>query len=1764
MSPAIVGGMTESPRSLPLLPIAGRRTRMPWRRMVSAMLLLVATIAMACSGEPTAPEEPVVGTLRLRSLFAEGESPAELRLTIDSVRVVLARPGVTTPVVDARAAFSEGATLSWVLELARADEPLNALVELRGGTELLYSATAIVTAAPTVPGGLDAREVTVRYVGPPRAMAIVFSPDTAVLRARGERKEIGAIALNRAGEPLPGKSFTWSSSAPEIATVDASGHVTAVAEGTARITASVDGLERNAMVTVAVVASPERTSLDVEPASQPADGTSAATLLVTLRDANGNPTGASGGALALTSNIGTLSEVADHGDGTYTATLTSTTIGTAVVHATLAGAALADTAAVEFTRPPSVITSLEVSPSAFTLVAIGSTRPFLAVVRDQFGEAMPAVAVTWSSSAPAVATVHATSGLVTAVANGSTTITATVTDAPGLSASRAVTVLAEAAPSRTTLVAAPAMAIADGTETIAITVRLFDALDHALLTGGDAVSIQTTRGTVSGVVDHGNGSYTASLTSTDVGAAVVRVTVNGSETPAQAAIEFLPIPRVLTRVELTPIDARFTALGATRAFTAVARDQFDDAMPAIAFTWSSSTAAVSVDGAATNASVLVTAVANGVATLTATPTVTPAGASGLAAQVVVTVSQSPSATRSTISADPASRIADGASAATVQVTLIDSLGTALGHSAGPVVMETGHGTLSAVTDQGNGSYSATITAASPGLATITARIGGVALASSASVTFTPIPRVPAAVEIVAPATPLDALGATATFSATVRDQFGDLLPGALVSWASTDAGVATIDEANGLATAVTNGTTTIRATVAGAPAITASVPLAVAQRASRTLSTIAASRDTIINDGATASTLEVTLRDRLGARLATGGSAVAMATSAGTLSSVTDLGDGRYQASLTSTTVALATISATVGGEPLGSTALVRIVRVPSVPTAVEIVGGPAALDAIGAGGAFSALVRDQFGEVMPAAGVTWQSATPAVATIDAASGLVTAVANGATTVTVRVAGAAGVTAGAPLTVAQRASTSRSTLVASRDSIIADGTTAATVTLTLHDRLGVRLASGGSIVALATSAGTLSDVTDHGDGHYTAALTASAVGEAVVSATIGGAPLTTTARVVIARIPPFPATVEIVTADEPLDALGATRTLAAVVRDQYGDAIAGTPLAWEIAAPAVATIDAASGTVTAVANGTTTISVRLTGAPSVTASVPLTVAQRASTSRSSLAVSRDSIIADGTDAATVTLTLRDRLGAPIPTGDAAVTMATTAGSLGDVTDQGNGTYRASFTSTTVAVATISAAIAGAPVDGPVTVTVTRVPPAPTSIEIVSGPASFDALGATGAFAALVRDQYGDVMPGAAVRWTSSDPAVAAIDAEGALATAIANGTTTISANVLAAPGVTASLALTVAQRASAERSSLVASRDSIIADGTTASSITLTLRDRLGAAYAAGGAVALTASAGDLAALTDLGDGRFTSTFTSTVIASATITATLDGAAVTGPVTVVITRIPPVVASVVISPEPGTLRALGATRSYTAVAYEADGQEIPGVAFTWGTDAPTVASIDAAGIATTVGNGTATITATAPNGVVGSSSLVVAQHAVTMTQAASCTHGAPQCVLAAFGDSVTLTTVVRDSLAQVIAGAPVRFTSSDPTVATVSAEGIVIAVGNGSVVITAEYDGVTAEYTAVVRQKVTFIKLTPIELWLSGVGASGTVTATPMDRTGHAVDDVGVTWDITDPAMATAEVTGARTVRVTSLMLGETKLYAHSDGVSFKIIVRIR
>lgn len=73
---------------------------------------------------------------------------------------------------------------------------------------------------------------------------------------------------------------------------------------------------------------------------------------------------------------------------------------------------------------PAVPTGVTVSPSPVSLTAIGQTRQLSATVRDQRGDPLAGLPVTWSSSNPEVASVSST-GVVTAHANGSAEVTAT-------------------------------------------------------------------------------------------------------------------------------------------------------------------------------------------------------------------------------------------------------------------------------------------------------------------------------------------------------------------------------------------------------------------------------------------------------------------------------------------------------------------------------------------------------------------------------------------------------------------------------------------------------------------------------------------------------------------------------------------------------------------------------------------------------------------------------------------------------------------------------------------------------------------------------------------------------------------------------------------------------------------------------------------------------------------------------------------------------------------------------------------------------------------------------------------------------------------------------------------------------------------------------------------------------------------------------------------------------------------------------------------
>ena len=117
--------------------------------------------------------------------------------------------------------------------------------------------------------------------------------------------------------------------------------------------------------------------------------------------------------------------------------------------------------------------TVAVTPAAAELTALGATVRFSAEVRDENGQVMAGVAVTWSSSDGSVVTVDA-SGLVTAVSNGTATITAA---SEGVSGAGAVTVV----PASDSVAVSPAEATIDELgDTVRLAAEAFDANGHAV------------------------------------------------------------------------------------------------------------------------------------------------------------------------------------------------------------------------------------------------------------------------------------------------------------------------------------------------------------------------------------------------------------------------------------------------------------------------------------------------------------------------------------------------------------------------------------------------------------------------------------------------------------------------------------------------------------------------------------------------------------------------------------------------------------------------------------------------------------------------------------------------------------------------------------------------------------------------------------------------------------------------------------------------------------------------------------------------------------------------------------------------------------------------------------------------------------------------------------------------------------------------------------------------------------------------------------
>jgi len=96
-----------------------------------------------------------------------------------------------------------------------------------------------------------------------------------------------------------------------------------------------------------------------------------------------------------------------------------------------------------------------------------------------------------------------------------------------------------ASASNSVIAASPSAISADGTSTSTETVRAEDAYGNDLITGGATVNLPTTLGRLGPVTDNGDGTYSATLTSsTAPGTATVTGTINGSAIGHSATVAF--------------------------------------------------------------------------------------------------------------------------------------------------------------------------------------------------------------------------------------------------------------------------------------------------------------------------------------------------------------------------------------------------------------------------------------------------------------------------------------------------------------------------------------------------------------------------------------------------------------------------------------------------------------------------------------------------------------------------------------------------------------------------------------------------------------------------------------------------------------------------------------------------------------------------------------------------------------------------------------------------------------------------------------------------------------------------------------------------------------------------------------------------------------------------------------------------------------------------------------------------------------------------
>lgn len=369
-----------------------------------------AIATVDASGIVTAKDAGVVN-ITATAEGVTGSAQVTVENVVASVEVTPANPTIevtdtlqlTAIAKNSRGAVVSGRSVTWT-----SSNPSVVQVDGSGLIEGLEGGTATITAQ--VDNVTGTAQVTVD--NPVRTVEL--SPASTSVEVT-HTAQLTAVLKDKGGNVVTGRTINWTSSASSIASVDANGQVTGQQGGTATITAEADGATGTADITVtapvrALVVTPNPTTVDVGSTRQ---------LSAEPQDAAGNAlSGLTVTWSSADTNIATVNSTA-----ATTADLSGQTSGTTSVTASVDdGAGHTASANVAVTVGATVAT-VELTPTSVVLFPTDQAQ-INVTVRDANGNALTGRTVSWTSQDPATASVD-NSGLITAAAVGSTTVTAT-------------------------------------------------------------------------------------------------------------------------------------------------------------------------------------------------------------------------------------------------------------------------------------------------------------------------------------------------------------------------------------------------------------------------------------------------------------------------------------------------------------------------------------------------------------------------------------------------------------------------------------------------------------------------------------------------------------------------------------------------------------------------------------------------------------------------------------------------------------------------------------------------------------------------------------------------------------------------------------------------------------------------------------------------------------------------------------------------------------------------------------------------------------------------------------------------------------------------------------------------------------------------------------------------------------------------------------------------------------------------------------------